>query len=505
MSKSQDNQALNDWRKLVSGVRERTHLESYGTKEEQRERIERAKKDYSFFVEYYMPTYATSKTPDFHVKAANRIKRNAEISIWHQWGRGLAKSVVDNVTIPLWLWIQNDIKFMVVIGQNESKAELLLDDIRAQFEGNERLIHDFGVQRTQGQWEKGFFITQNGFIGYALGKGQDPRGLRVGPHRPDYISCDDWEDKQTIKNPKRQDEDADWLLTAVLPLMDGERQRCILSQNRFAPRMAFSKIIDENQGWKVHRVDAFDPKTGKPTWSAKYKPNYYKKLMIKLGVINVKAEYGNDPHVKGKIFLDKYIQWTRAPRLNQYDAIIGFWDVAWSETSTADFNAVRIWGIKDGRKYLIDCFVQQCKVRSAIEWIADFQKNLPKTVSVQIKFEEQFWNNEEITDTIEEIEEQEGMSLNVVKYERSKVNKYDRICSMLPDYQNGKVYYSDKLKDHNDTKEGLSQLKGIEPKYSGHDDAPDADEYAFKHLDKFKRKKRSRGKHFIHNRQTQKY
>lgn len=503
MSKQKDSQALKEWRKKVALIREKTHLESYGTPEEKRARIERAKKDYKYFVEYYLPSYATVDTPEFHVKAANRIKRNSEISMWAKWGRGLAKSVVFDVTVPLWLWINDDIKFMLVIGQEQDKAALLLDDIRSQFEGNERLIHDFGEQKSVGQWEKGFFITQNGFIGKSIGMGQEPRGLRVGAYRPDYIVCDDWETKDTLKNPKRQDEYANWLVSSIIPTMDGERERIILAQNQFAPRMIFTKIVEENKGWKVMRQNAFDQRTGEPVWDAKYDKKYYFKKILKMGLLQAKAEYNNDPHVEGKIFLDSHIQWAKLPRLDSFRAIVGQWDVAFAGSKTSDYNAVRVWGLKDGNKYLIDCFVKRSDVRAPLEWIAEYQKNLPKSVSVKFRFEAQFWNKE-IYRVIDEVEEQYDITLNLTKSERSRKKKYDRILEMHPHYQNGRVFYNEKLKDHNDTKEGLAQLKGIEPGYRSHDDAPDADKDAFDYLDQFKPRK-SRQRPIIHNRKSQQF
>jgi len=486
MAKLRDKQAFKNWSSKVQFLQSKTTINHNETKQDQKQRIAKAKVDYEYFVKYYLPTFATTKTPDFHVRAAKRIKNNSEISIWLKWGRGLAKSVVGDVTVPLWLWINNDIKFMLLIGQESSKAEILLDDLRLQFEANERLIHDFGIQKNTGHWESGFFITKNGFIAKSIGMGQEPRGLRVGGDRPDYIVCDDWETKETLKNPKRQDEYSKWLLTGIIPTMDGDNQRVVLAQNQFAPRMIFSKIVGENRGWKVQEQKAFDPVTLLPCWPEKYPADYYIKKIETVGTLNAKAEYNNDPHVEGKIFTDDMIQWTKLPRLDSFKALVGTWDVAFAGSKTSDYNAVRVWGLKDGKKYLIDCFVKQSKIRPAIEWIANYQSSLPKSVSVPFRFEAQFWN-EEITRTISEVEADKKLLLNLVKSDRSTKKKFDRILEMHPQYQNGRIYYNIKLKDHNDSKEGLAQLKGIEPGYKSHDDSPDADKEAFDYLDRFAR------------------
>jgi len=477
--------AIRDWRNLCSFIKSETPINPTETKADQRLRIERAKKDYRYFVQYYLPHLATTETPDFHVKMANKIKKNPFIKTWLQWGRGLAKSVVGDITVPLWLWINNDIKFMLVVGENQDKADLLLDDLRAIFESNQRLIHDFGKQHNQGTWQKGFFVTKNGFIGKAIGMGVEPRGLRVGGFRPDYIVCDDWETRDTQKNPQRQGILADWLTRSVMPTMDGGNRRVVLAQNKYSPNMIFDKIIAENSAWVVNRINAYCTRTMRPTWHQKYKADHYTRILEEMGTLAAEAEYNNEPHIEGKVFTDDMIQWGPIPQLRHMDAMVGTWDVAWSDKKTADYNAVRIWGIKNGHKYLIDCFVRQCGVKDAIRFISDFQKQLPANVSVPFRFEAQFWN-QEIKTCITEEEKRCGFLLHLVKAPTNKKNKFERIMEMHPDYQNGRVTYNHHLRNHNSTKTGLGQLKGIEPRYKTKDDAPDADKEAFDYLDKFR-------------------
>lgn len=414
-----DKKAGIEWRKHVELLRSQTEVNPFENPQQQAERIRKAKTDYRYFVAHYLPGLATVHTPGWHVQAALKIKRNKQISLWLKWGRGLAKSIVADVSVPLWLWINREINFMLLIGQEQEKAAILLDDLRLQFEGNQRLIHDFGPQKKQGYWESGFFITTSGFIAKSMGMGQEPRGLRVGAQRPDFIVCDDWETKETLKNPKRQDEYAKWLLTGIIPTMDGENQRVILAQNHFAPRMIFSKIVEENKGWQVHRQNAFDPATLQPHWPQKYAPDYYHKKISVMGRLEANAEYNNAPHTEGKIFTDQMIQWAKIPRLSSFKAIVGTWDVAFAGSQTSDFNAVRVWGLKDQKKYLIDCYVRQSKIKPAIEWIAQFQNSLPTSVSIPFRFEAQFWNDE-IYRIIRETEKKHNIRLNLVKSEKPK-------------------------------------------------------------------------------------
>lgn len=486
MAKVIDKKALDRYDQLCKDIKRYSTINPFEKPEEKKVRIAEAKRDFRFFVKHYFAHYTESETPEFHVEFAKMVARDPHIKVWMKWARGHAKSVLADVMIPLWLWIKKDIEFMLVIGQNETKASILTGDLQAEFEHNERLIHDFGKQQLQGHWETGFFQTKNGFIVKAFGLGQDPRGIRVGNRRPDYISGDDWEDRFSVKNHAYQDEMANWLRASVVPAMGAKNTRVLLAQNHWSPRMIFSQIIEQSpKKWKVHQVNAYDPVTYKSTWPDRFPHGYFRDKEEELTIIICRAEYNNEPHIEGKMFLDEYMNYGKRPKLHHFDAIVGRWDVAFAGTKKSDYNAVRIWGQKDGRKWLIDCFVKQCKVKMAIEWIAQFQKQSERHYGIQVGFEAQFWN-ESILSTIVEVEREKKMKLNLIKIDRRQgISKYDDIVSTLTDYQNGKVWFDEKLKGLQDHQVGLAQIKGIEPGYKTKDDAPDADTYAFHELDKF--------------------
>jgi hypothetical protein len=454
------------------------------TKAEQKERIERAKKDVKFCVEYYFPHYATSECAAFHLEWANKVKRDKHFTGFAKWGRGQAKSVWNNVIIPFWLWMNEGDQYFVLIGQNEKRAQQLLEDIRLEFEVNPRITNDFGPQKKLGSWEDGFFITQGGFIGQALGLGQSCRGLRIGNKRPKLINVDDSETKKTIKNEKIQDEYVEWFEQELLPTMDGEYERAMVSNNWFAAVMYIRKLAAKHPDWFVHEVMAYDPVTFKPTWHQKYDDQYFRKKSKKMGTLAAEAEYCHKVHIRGKIFVPEETQWCKLPRIDHFEAIVGHWDVAYAGNEKSDYNAVRLWGLYQKQFYYITSFVKQTKMRAAIEFIYDFQKNKPDSCILHWQFEAQFWNDE-IERTLNEVEEAYGFYTPIEKVVVPKGKKYDRILTLKPYYQNNRIWYNEKMICHNDTLVGLAQLYGIEPGYTTKDDAPDADEQAIKKLETF--------------------
>lgn len=483
--KREDKEALQRYRERIKMVRDSGgQIDPHESPEAKAKRIKLLLSDPEAFANYYFPHYATAKCAPFHVESAKMTLKYPTIKLFDEWGRGLAKSVWDDIIKPFWLWAQGQAHYMVLVTVSKDRAAELLEDLRAEFEANPRIINDFGEQQNQGQWEKGFFITKGGFIAKALGAGQSVRGLRVRDQRPDYIVVDDLETKETSVNPARQKKLAKWIERDLIPTMDGKIRRFIYANNRFAPVMIQTMLQDRHPAWKVHHVKAYDPVTYKPTWAAKYGPNYYREIEDEIGVLAAMAEYNGEPHVEGEIFTDEQIQWRKLPPLNHFKIIIGRWDVAYAGSATSDFNAVRVWGLKGTDFYYIDSFVKQSKMRAALEWMCHFQMSLPDTVVVHWGFESQFWNDE-VKRTIAEVEREHRLSLNIAQIPTSKINKYDRIVKLQAYYQNGRAYYNEEKKSHADTQTGLAQLFGIEPGYKGHDDAPDADESCISELSKY--------------------
>ncbi len=372
---------------------------------------------------------------------------------------------------------------MVIIANNEDKAKILLSDMQAEFEANELLKYDFEKQHKYGSWEKGYFITKNGFVAKAIGMGQEARGLKMKSKRPDYISADDLEDEDTLKNPKRQDTIANWILTAVIPTMDGSKARFLMANNLFAPRMIQTVLEESTKKWHINRVDAYNPVTYEPRWKEKYTAEYWEEIENEIGTVAANAEYNNTPHIEGKIFKAEQIQWGKRPRLNQFKTLVGHWDVAYAGTKTSDFNAVRVWGLHLKDFWYLDSFVKQTKMRLAVEWMCCYQTLLPKTVRINWRFEAQFWNDE-VERVIEEAEEKFKINLNLVKVSVNG-NKYDRMIRMQPYYQNSRIFYDENKIPYKDTQTGLQQLYGLEPGYKTKDDAPDADEQAIKYLETY--------------------
>mgnify|MGYP006192204409 FL=1 len=471
--RKEDKSALARYRKKIELARSHSNVNPFETSSEQRDAIAKAKSNFKSCVDRYFPHYASSEVPDFHIDFAKKVIKDKTFKGFAQWGRAQAKSVLNDVILPFWLWINGEPMYLVIVGNSGDRAKQLLEDIRAEFESNPQIIHDFGEQHNPGSWEDGFFITRGGFVGQALGMGQSVRGLRVGGKRPTHIVCDDIETKDLNANEVRQLKMARWIERDLIPTMDGGIRRFILANNKFAHKMVQTILQELHPDWVVHQVNAYDPVTYEPAWKSKYDVTYFQQIEKEIGVLAARAEYNNEPHIEGTIFKNDDIQYGPVPKLNTFKIIFGYWDVAYAGTKTADYNAVVVQGLHGRDFWEIDCFVQQAKMNQALYYMCEFQKSLPETVVVHWVFEAQFWN-EAVESAIRDAEQLYQIRLNLIKRNNPRKNKYDRMLELQPYFQNRRFWYNEKLKHKKDHQVAMSQLFGIEPSYKGKDDYPDA-------------------------------
>jgi phage terminase large subunit-like protein len=481
---------LDAYRRKLDALKQNPAFDPNESHADKSARIKRALADPQVFAETYFPHYCTSVCAPFHVAFARRVAKHKNMKAVVRWPRGHAKSVWCDILIPIWLWARGEKMYMVLIGSSFDKAKVLLSDVQVEFEANERLLADFGDQRMEGSWEDGRFVTKGGFVGHALGMGQSVRGLRHRALRPTYCVPDDCETKDIVKNPKRQHEMARWVEMDLLGTMDGEHRRLLIANNGFAPDMIQKVLLKKHPSWHLDEVKAYDKVSYECAWPAKYTPEYWQELETENGKLSVYAEYLHEPHVEGTLFTDDLFNYGKPPRLDHLVKITAHWDVAYAGTSTADYNAVRVWGLdKEGNFWLLACYVKQSKMSGALRWMVDYDKSLPANVIVHWRYESQFWNVE-VERTIQEVCDAAGHELMLAKVDTPKANKYDRILSTHVYYQNGRVWYNEKLIGQGDHEVGLSQLKGIESGYSGHDDAPDADQGALSDLSRENRSRK---------------
>lgn len=167
-------------------------------------RVHKAALDLEFFAVEYFPHYCEHPFNEFHYedfdslvfgeRGARRV-RGAP--------RGYAKSTLKALIKPIHDVCYGLENFILIVSNTESQAVQKLRDIRSEFLGNDRLLHDFRVSFPTKKMAETVLEVSNGSNLArleAFGYGTEMRGIRFGSFRPTKIICDDVEHSEEVFN-----------------------------------------------------------------------------------------------------------------------------------------------------------------------------------------------------------------------------------------------------------------------------------------------------------------
>jgi predicted phage terminase large subunit-like protein len=483
MAKTIITEAYKNWQLHCLEVQAATPVNHSETKAEQLARIERVRKDYAFFVEYYFPHLAKCKCGYFQIKAAYYILKNKNMKAVFKWARAHAKSMHIGLMIPMWLkcQVKRELDVMVLVGKSQDSADRLLSDLQAELQYNERYNHDFGKQYRAGSWTEGEFVTQDGCAFFARGRGQSPRGLRYRDKRPNYIAVDDLDDDELVQNDSRVRRMIDWVKEALFGTMDGGRGRFIMVGNLISKNSVLAGIAN-TEGVHVSQVNIYD-KSGNVTWKEKWTKEEVQAMEQFMGYRSFQKEYMNNPITEGAVFKNEWIRWKKLPDLRKYEHIVAYCDPSFKSSTKNDYKAIKVWGKIGTELHNIKNFVRQCSTAEMVRWFYDLHESLPESVICDYYIEANFLQDI-ILDEFTTEGNLRGYQLPIRPDTRKKPDKFQRIESISPLWERGCVWYNQDLQKDRDTLTGIEQLLAFEKGTRTHDDAPDADEGAIYILQK---------------------
>jgi len=471
--KAVDPNLLKRWNERTEWVKSSTFAPAE-TDSDQRARIERARKDYVFFVETYFGHLAKKKCGKFHFDAAKYIKNTPTARAVFEWARGHAKSTHISLITPLWLRIQKDRDpmVMILVSKSEDAAIRLLSDLQAELEFNELLKKDFGDSVKDGSWTNGEFKTKEGDLFIALGRGQSPRGIKERGVRPNYIVIDDIDDDELSQNPKRVKRVVEWCLTALLGTMEMGRGRFIVVGNRIAKNSVVA-LLAARDGIHHTTVNALD-KNGLPSWTENYTPEEVQAIRLFMGERAFQKEYMNNPTNEGTIFQEKYIKYGAMLPLKQYKYLVFYTDPSFKEGTSNDYKASLLIGkTKTGEIHVIRAFVDQTSVSNMIDWHYKILDWVNGAVPVYYYMEANFIQDTLLTE-FKKAGEACGWQIPIRGDMRKKPNKFARIEALQPMFERGDILLNEKEKNEMGMKQLVEQLLMFEKGSTTHDDAPDA-------------------------------
>lgn len=455
-------------------IAESTGVNFFEGEKEKQSRISSLKKDYGKFCQYYFPSYCKGPMAWFHKKLFSYAAKPGSWGqvILLQWYRGFAKSTHANLLYPMWLYVNGRLKGFVLVSNNFQLASRLLADIKANFEANKRWKSDFGDLRSFGNWTEGFFATTDGVGFWAFGKEMTVRGTKFKGQRPNLASVDDLQKKQELKNDQLTHEEYEFVKEDVIPALDDDEWQLLIPQNKFHKNTITAKFeADKEINCHLSRVNALNEK-GESNWPEYKSTEKLKAKKKSMGSISWQRE-NNTPIEEGKVFNQDMIRWKKRLPFNHYDFLLAYTDPSYKNNQKSDYKAMAFIG-KKGREIMVfRARVRKATIRKMFIWNYKMDELVGDPAAISHWMEASFIQDmhlRELTPLADEM----GRRLRLSGDYRAKPDKYQRISSMQPIFENAEIFFDITQQDDPDMLLGIAQLTGFEKGSNLNDDFPDA-------------------------------
>ena len=288
----------------------------------QRNRIERAKKDFGFFCQTYLPDYFFTDPAEYqqilyNVADKQSLSKDTANSLkpfinerYHSLlkptdnlagamfiePREHGKTVRWSFAYVLWNILTGKKRYALLIGASGDSARENLINIKIELEENEFILEDFGFLKGD-VWRDDRIELKNGTCIQAKGSGASMRGTRFRQYRPDLIVLDDILKDDAVDSPSQRDKISRWLKRVVFNL--GKTAFIIWVNTIFHSDDPISRLIEEVEAgtlkrWIAVRLSCLRP-DGSPLWHEYWSAEALEEKREQLGFDNFSTEWCNEP------------------------------------------------------------------------------------------------------------------------------------------------------------------------------------------------------------------
>ncbi len=482
-----EKQKITYWKALVKEIIDSTDINTSEPDEVIQQRKATLEADPEEWFKYYFPRYAFAPPAQFQKDAACRVLNNTE---WYEvriWSRELAKSTRTMMEVLYLILVghrHTEIaadgtisevvlkkRYVLLISNSEDNAIRLLMPYKANLEHNKRIIQDYGLQETNGNWQMGEFTTQQGVAFRAIGAGQSPRGARNEEARPDILLFDDVDTDADCLNPEIIARKWHWIEEAAIGTRSVSQPTTIIfCGNRIATDCCIeraSKLADH-----VEKVNIRDEQ-GHSTWPEKNTELAIDRVLAQKSYAAQQKEYFNNPMTEGSVF--KEMAYKPARPLGEYRMLVCYTDPSYKATN--DYKATVLVGRWREEYHVIKCFLAQTTTAELINWHYQIM-DLVKGYNCYFYIEEVFMQDV-IMKEISDAGKRSGRIIPIKGDNRKKPDKFTRIESLLdPLHRNGQLYLNEEEQNNPHMERLAEQFMLFAPRSRGHDDGPDAVEGA---------------------------
>ena len=292
--------------------------------------------------------------------------------------RGHAKSTSISLSYTLASVLFKKKKFVLLVSDTETQANLFLGSIKQELQENEDIIELFGLKRNhkgevvfKKDTESDIIVElEDGHTFRIIAKGaeQKLRGLIWNGSRPDLIVCDDMENDEAVMNKDRRDKFRRWFYGALLPCRAQHGEIRVVGTilhmdsmlERLMPRESdkFTTVEDlkiyttRRQMWKSVKYKAHNHDFTKILWAERHPEAELRRIRqeyIEQGMPDVYSqEYLNIPIDESNTYFKKtdFLPMNDEDRKKKKNYYVAG-DFAISERERADWTVMVVGGVDE--------------------------------------------------------------------------------------------------------------------------------------------------------------
>jgi predicted phage terminase large subunit-like protein len=231
------------------------------SEEEKAARIKRAETDKKFFAETYFPHYCEDGWADLIIPEYGKDMHTDMFDLADVWNepvviaghRECAKSTIITFFDEIHKTVYSQNKFTIIYSNTEeSAASEYIMPILAELQENQRLISDFGEQKTN-YWSFFDAIFKSGKRIIALGPRMGAKGKKYKNWRPDRVIIEDLENRNSPRKKASIKRRLKLILTDLKRGLNSKRWQLIFLGNYFSKKTVIHILLKDDDLKNWHR------------------------------------------------------------------------------------------------------------------------------------------------------------------------------------------------------------------------------------------------------------
>ncbi len=275
--------------------------------------------------------------------------------------RDHGKTFFFDFAYPIWKVLTQPHGNGFIFSSTQPQASRILDDIKAEIEGNPRLSYLVPGRKAGTKWSATSIQLTNGHRIYARGFGTRVRGAH-----PHWIIVDDGLNDETAYSETVRKKQIEYFYTAITNMIRPGGQIVVVG-TPFAQNDLYADL-KENPEYEFRRYPALQGKDEVPLWPERYSKERLLKRRSEIGVVRFTREFGCLPVADDMSLFPLHL--FKGDPTEQMMIKLGmpknFWekagvqifmgaDFAMSSSVQADYTVVWVMGVdKAGNRWIID-------------------------------------------------------------------------------------------------------------------------------------------------------